>query len=134
MTDTAEFTFEYTPKSISETHWYAIAEQAGATPNVSYDDTAYLVKVDVSLSGERSLDTSEKIYKAVPGSRKLEEVTGDNVGVTFENVAIKYAGFELPLTKQILTTLGKNLPLNDRKFSFDLYEGDNSAAEATSGC
>lgn len=131
-TDTAEFTFEYTPKSISETHWYAIAEQAGATPNVSYDDTAYLVKVDVSLSGERSLDTSEKIYKAVPGSRKLEEVTGDNVGVTFENVAIKYAGFELPLTKQILTTLGKNLPLNDRKFSFDLYEGDNSAAEATS--
>lgn len=130
--DSAEFTFEYTPKSISETHWYAIAEQAGATPNVSYDDTAYLVKVDVSLSGERSLDTSEKIYKAVPGSRKLEEVTGDNVGVTFENVAIKYAGFELPLTKQILTTLGKNLPLNDRKFSFDLYEGDNSAAEATS--
>lgn len=131
-TDTAEFTFEYTPKSISETHWYAIAEQAGATPNVSYDDTAYLVKVDVSLSGERSLDTSEKIYKAVPGSRKVEEVTGDNVSVTFENVAIKYAGFELPLTKQILTTLGKNLPLNDRKFSFDLYEGDNSAAEATS--
>lgn len=130
-TDTAEFTFEYTPKSINETHWYAIAEQAGATPNVSYDDTAYLVKVDVSLSGERSLDTSEKIYKAVPGSPKLEEVTDDNVGVTFENVAIKYAGFELPLTKQILTTLEKSLPLNDRTFSFDLYEGDNPAAEAT---
>ena len=124
-TDTAEFTFEYTPKSINETHWYAIAEQAGATPNVSYDDTAYLVKVDVSLSGERSLDTSEKIYKAVPGSPKLEEVTDDNVGVTFENVAIKYAGFELPLTKQILTTLEKSLPLNDRTFSFALYEGEN---------
>lgn len=129
-TDTGEFAFGYTPKSINETHWYAIAERPGTTADVSYDDTAYLVKIDVSLSGERSLGTSEKIYKAVPGSRKLEEVTGDNVGITFENVAIKYAGFELPLTKQILTTLGAPLSLNERAFGFALYEGENPAAEA----
>ena len=129
-TDTDEFTFEYTPKSISETHWYAIAEQAGTTLNVSYDDTAYLVRVDVSLSGERSLETTKTVWKTVAGQSELVQLPETEIGVTFNNVVMKYAGFNLGLTKQILTTLGKNLPLNDRTFSFDLYEGENPAAEA----
>lgn len=124
-TDTAEFTFEYTPKSISETHWYAIAEQAGTTLNVSYDDTAYLVRVDVSLSGERSLETTKTIWKTVAGQSELVQLPETEIDVTFNNVVMKYAGFNLGLTKQILTTLGKNLPLNDRRFSFALYEGEN---------
>lgn len=123
-------TEEYTAPG---TYWYAIAEQNGGSQDVAngvdYDGAAYLVKVDVKLSdNKRGLETNKTIYKAAYGETALENVAV--AGVKFENVAMKYAGFNLGLTKQILTTLGKNLPLNDRTFSFDLYEGENPAAEA----
>ena len=41
--NTGTFTLNYKPKAAEETHWYAIAEQAGTTPGVVYDPTAYLV-------------------------------------------------------------------------------------------
>ena len=124
-------TEEYTAPG---TYWYAIAEQSGGTQNVAsgvdYDGTAYLVKVDVTLSTDkRSLKARPTIYKAATGATALEDAT--TVGVKFENVAMKYAGFNLGLTKQILTTLGKNVPLGNRTFSFALYEGENPSEEAT---
>lgn len=128
------FKLSYEPKKQSEikTYWYAIAEKRGETEDVSYDETAYLVKVDLKLVDDgRRLEAKKTIWKTVAGQSELVPLPETEIGVTFTNVAMKYAGFSLGLTKQILTTLGKNLPLND-KFSFDLYEGDNSAAEATS--
>lgn len=123
-------TEEYTTPG---TYWYAIAEQNGGTQDVAngvdYDGTTYLVKVDVTLSeNKRSLETNPTIYKAATGATALEDAT--EIGVKFENVAMEYAEFNLGLTKQILTTLGAPLPLNDRKFSFALYEGENPIAEA----
>lgn len=123
-------TEEYTAPG---TYWYAIAEQNGGTQDVAngvdYDGTTYLVKVDVTLSeNKRSLESNPTIYKAAAGATALEDAT--EIGVKFENVAMEYAEFNLGLTKQILTTLGAPLSLNDRKFSFALYEGENPIAEA----
>ena len=81
------FSFDYKPKAAEETHWYAIAEQAGATPGVVYDTTAYLVKITTSLAEDgRSLSTSKVVYKTVPDSQELQEVS-DELGVVFNNVA-----------------------------------------------
>lgn len=85
--NTGAFTLNYKPKAAEETHWYAIAEQAGTTPGVVYDPTAYLVKVTTTLADDgRSLSTSKVVYKTVPDSRKLQEVS-DEMGVVFNNVA-----------------------------------------------
>lgn len=131
-TNSDAFTFDYAPTTPEETHWYAIAEQHGRTTDVSYDDTAYLVKVDVKLAeNQRSLETTKTIWKTVAGESELVQLPETEIGVTFNNVAMKYAGFNLGLTKQILTTLGKNVPLNNRTFSFALYEGENPSEEAT---
>lgn len=131
-TNSDAFTFDYAPTTPEETHWYAIAEQHGRTADVSYDDTAYLVKVDVKLAeNQRSLETTKTIWKTVAGESELVQLPETEIGVTFNNVAMKYAGFNLGLTKQILTTLGKNVPLNNRTFSFALYEGENPSEEAT---
>lgn len=131
-TNSDAFTFDYAPTTPEETHWYAIAEQHGRTADVSYDDTAYLVKVDVKLAeNQRSLETTKTIWKTVAGENELVQLPETEIGVTFNNVAMKYAGFNLGLTKQILTTLGKNVPLNNRTFSFALYEGENPSEEAT---
>ena len=131
-TNSDVFTFDCAPTTPEETHWYAIAEQHGRTADVSYDDTAYLVKVDVKLAeNQRSLETTKTIWKTVAGESELVQLPETEIGVTFNNVAMKYAGFNLGLTKQILTTLGKNVPLNNRTFSFALYEGENPSEEAT---
>lgn len=131
-TNSDAFTFDYAPTTPEETHWYAIAEQHGRTADVSYDDTAYLVKVDVKLAeNQRSLETTKTIWKTVAGESELVQLPETEIGVTFNNVAMKYAGFNLGLTKQILTTLGKNVPLNNRTFNFALYEGENPSEEAT---
>lgn len=131
-TNSDAFTFDYAPTTPEETHWYAIAEQHGRTADVSYDDTAYLVKVDVKLAeNQRSLETTKTIWKTVAGESELVQLPETEIGVTFNNVAMKYAGFNLGLTKQILTTLGKNVPLNNRTFSFALYEGENPSEEST---
>lgn len=70
-------TEEYTAPG---TYWYAIAEQSGGTQNVAsgvdYDGTAYLVKVDVTLSTDkRSLKARPTIYKAATGATALEDAT-----------------------------------------------------------
>lgn len=125
-TDAKTFKFNYAPTTAEETHWYVIAEQPGTTADVSYDDTAYLVKIDVALADDgRSLETTKTIWKTVAGQSELVQLPETEIGVTFNNVVMKYAGFNLGLTKQILTTLEKSLPLNDRRFSFALYEGEN---------
>ena len=131
-TNSDAFTFDYEPTVPEETHWYAIAEQPGETADVSYDDTAYLVKVDVTLAeNQRSLETTKTIWKTVAGKSELVQLPETEIDVTFNNVAMKYAGFNLGLTKQILTTLEENVPLNNRTFSFALYEGENPSEEAT---
>lgn len=125
-TDVETFKFDYAPTAAEETHWYVIAEQPGRTADVSYDDTAYLVRIDTKLAeNKRSLETTKTIWKTVAGQSELVQLPETEIGVTFENVAMKYAGFNLGLTKQILTTLEKSLSLNDRTFSFALYEGEN---------
>lgn len=126
-------TEEYTAPG---TYWYAIAEQNGGTQNVDsgvdYDGTTYLVKVDVTLSPDkRSLETSPTIYKAPAGATALENAT--EAGIKFENVAMEYAGFNLGLTKQILTTLDESLQLNGKTFNFALYDGESKVAEGTTG-
>lgn len=86
-TDAETFKFDYAPTTAEETHWYAIAEQPGATAGVVYDTTAYLVKITTTLSEDgRSLSTAKKVYKTVSDSSELQEVAGD-IGVTFTNVA-----------------------------------------------
>lgn len=131
-TNSDAFTFDYAPTTPEETHWYAIAEQPGETADVSYDDTAYLVKVDVTLAeNQRSLETTKTIWKTVAGKSELVQLPETEIGVAFNNVAMRYAGFNLGLTKQILTTLGKDVPLNNRTFSFALYEGENPSEEST---
>lgn len=131
-TNSDAFTFDYAPTTPEETHWYAIAEQPGETADVSYDVTAYLVKVDVTLAeNQRSLETTKTIWKTVAGKSELVQLPETEIGVAFNNVAMRYVGFNLGLTKQILTTLGKDVPLNNRTFSFALYEGENPSEEST---
>ncbi|WP_305299749.1 Spy0128 family protein [Parvibacter caecicola] len=109
------------------THWYAIAEAKGEIEDISYDDTVYLVKVDVTLSDDgRSLETTKTTWKSEAGSKELTPV-GDNK-IEFKNVGIKYYSFGFDLTKQILTTLDK--PLNfgdDRSFAFELRDENGNA-------
>lgn len=133
-----DFNFTYEQPG---THWYVINEKkevnidgshADAAPEISYDETAYLVKIDVEVfNGGRSLKTTKTVWRTVAGKNGFLKLVSDNEdGVVFTNVAIKYAGFNLSLNKQILTTLGKNLSLSDRTFGFALYEGENPSAEA----
>ncbi|WP_282191013.1 SpaA isopeptide-forming pilin-related protein [Adlercreutzia caecimuris] len=97
--NTGTFTLNYKPKAAEETHWYAIAEQAGTTPGVVYDPTAYLVKVTTTLADDgRSLSTSKVVYKTVPDSRKLQEVS-DEVGVVFNNVATPKGSWQFQADK-----------------------------------
>lgn len=97
--NTGTFTLNYKPKAAEETHWYAIAEQAGTTPGVVYDPTAYLVKITTTLAeGGRSLSTSKVVYKTVPDSRKLQEVS-DKMGVVFNNVATPKGSWQFQADK-----------------------------------
>lgn len=126
------FEFTYMTKEDVKPHWYAIAENPGTQEDVSYDDTAYLVKVDVAVApGGRSLDTGRTIYKVVPGSTTLEQVQKDN-GVTFTNVKMEYALFNFALNKQVVTTLPNQIvgwnDLSDvnKKFHFSVYDLSNN--------
>lgn len=109
------------------THWYAIAEAKGETKDISYDDTAYLVKVDVTLFDDgRSLKTAKTTWKSEAGSKDLTPVDANKI--EFKNVGIKYYDFGFDLTKQILTTL--DIPLNfgdDRSFAFELRDENGKA-------
>lgn len=97
--NTGTFTLNYKPKAAEETHWYAIAEQAGTTPGVVYDPTAYLVKITTTLAEDgRSLSTSKVVYKTVPDSRKLQEVS-DEMGVVFNNVATPKGSWQFQADK-----------------------------------
>lgn len=133
---TKAFEFTYKTKDDLKSHWYAIAENPGNQEDVSYDDTAYLVKVDVTVaSGGRRLDTERTIYKVVPGSTTLEQVQED-IGVTFTNVKMKYAPFNLVLNKQVVTTLPNqvvgwnNLSEANKTFHFSVYDSSDPAKEA----
>lgn len=121
------FNISYEPKEAQETYWYAIAEERGNAEDVSYDETAYLVKVELKLAEDGHSFTTEKtIWKTKPGTRELEKV--DTAGAVFENVAMQYEGFGIGLTKQILTTLGAPLQLGSRTFNFALYDGETEVA------
>lgn len=118
-------------------HWYAIAEEPSENEveeGVSYDKTTYLVRVVVTLSEDgRTLDKQLTKWEVEPGSTDLKQVDPD-VAVSFENVGMKYAGFNLDLNKRILTTLGGDIPLNGRTFNFALYDGAKEVATgATDG-
>lgn len=89
-TDEGSFTFGYVPQATEETHWYAIAEQPGATAGVVYDTTAYLVKITTKVVDEgRSVTTSTVVYKTAPDSEdpNVLKKVGGAIGVTFTNVA-----------------------------------------------
>ena len=91
---TKAFEFTYKTKDDLKSHWYAIAENPGNQEDVSYDDTAYLVKVDVALAaGGRSLETTKTIYRVTPGSDKLDLVT--EAAVTFTNVKMNMSCLSL---------------------------------------
>ncbi|BAN78230.1 SpaA isopeptide-forming pilin-related protein [Adlercreutzia equolifaciens] len=127
---TANFKFKYAPRS-NETHWYAIAEIPGSTEGADYDGAAYLLKIDVTVNKDtRTVSTDKTIWKAMPGKTELTQIDADKVEVVFENVAIKYAGFDLNLTKQILSTLEDKLQLNGKQFDFELYEGNPISEDA----
>lgn len=139
-----DFNFTYEQPG---THWYVINEKkevnidgshADAAPEISYDETAYLVKIDVEVSnGGRGLKTTKTVWRTVAdknGFLKLvsdDKVSDDKVSVAFTNVAMKYADFNLDLNKQILTTLGGDIPLNGRIFNFALYDGAKEVATGT---
>lgn len=117
------------------THWYLISETSGdkttdSGTEVDYDKTVYLVRVGVTESNDhRSLETVKTTWKASDASAsKLAKVESAE-NVSFTNVAMKYAGFELGLTKRILTTLGDNLDLDNRTFTFSLFDGDKVVVE-----
>lgn len=106
-------------------HWYLITEAKDESKTeVSFDESAYLYKVKVELIGNKTLKaTIDGKWKANSASAGFSAI-GTNDATVFENVAIKYAGFNLELTKKIITTLGSKLPLSNRTFSFELYEGN----------
>lgn len=124
-----EKTFELGEYTEEGTYWYALAEKCGNVAGVSYDKTTYLVRVVVTLSEDgRTLNKQLTKWEVEPGSTDLKQVDPD-VAVSFENVGMKYAGFNLDLKKQILTTLGGDIPLNDRTFNFALYDGAKEVAK-----
>lgn len=132
---TKAFEFTYKTKDDLKSHWYAIAENPGNQEDVSYDDTAYLVKVDVTLAADgRSLKTTKTIYKVTPDSDKLDLVTED--AVTFTNVKMEYCLFELALTKQVITTIQNqvadwdDLSETNKTFHFSVYDSSDPAKEA----
>lgn len=126
-----EKTFELGEYTEEGTYWYALAEKCGNVAGVSYDKTTYLVRVVVTLSEDgRTLNKQLTKWEVEPGSTDLKQVDPD-VAVSFENVGMKYAGFNLDLNKQILTTLGGDIPLNDRTFNFALYDGAKEVATGT---
>lgn len=131
------FEFTYKTKDDLKSHWYAIAENPGNQEDVSYDDTAYLVKVDVALAADgRSLETTKTIYKVVPGSSTLESVPVTEDAVTFTNVKMEYDLFELALTKQVITTIQNqvagwdDLSAANKTFHFSMYNSSDPAQEA----
>lgn len=132
---TKAFEFTYKTKDDLKSHWYAIAENPGNQEDVSYDDTAYLVKVDVTLAADgRSLKTTKTIYKVTPDSDKLDLVTEG--AVTFTNVKMGYGLFELALTKQVITTIQNqvagwdDLSEANKTFHFSVYDSSDPAKEA----
>lgn len=132
-----EFTYKPETKDDLKSYWYAIAENPGNQEDVSYDDTAYLVKVDVALAaGGRSLETAKTIYKVAPGSSTLESIPVTEDAVTFTNVKMEYAPFELALTKQVITTIQDQVvdwnDLSDfnKTFHFSVYDDSDPAQEA----
>lgn len=129
------FEFTYKTRDDLKSHWYAIAENPGNQEDVSYDDTAYLVKVDVALvAGGRSLETTKTIYRVTPGSDKLDLVKED--AVTFTNVKMEYELFELALTKQVITTIQdqvagwNDLSGANKTFRFSVYDSSDPVKEA----
>lgn len=132
---TKAFEFTYKTKDDLKSHWYAIAENPGNQEDVSYDDTAYLVKVYVTLAADgRSLKTTKTIYKVTPDSDKLDLVTEG--AVTFTNVKMGYGLFELALTKQVITTIQNqvagwdDLSEANKTFHFSVYDSSDPAKEA----
>lgn len=132
---TKAFEFTYKTKDDLKSHWYAIAENPGNQEDVSYDDTAYLVKVDVTLAADgRSLKTTKTIYKVTPDSDKLDLVKEG--AVTFTNVKMGYGLFELALTKQVITTIQNqvagwdDLSEANKTFHFSVYDSSDPAKEA----
>lgn len=132
-----EFTYKPETKDDLKSYWYAIAENPGNQEDVSYDDTAYLVKVDVALAADgRSLETAKTIYKVAPGSSTLESIPVTEDAVTFTNVKMEYAPFELALTKQVITTIQDQVvdwnDLSDfnKTFHFSVYDDSDPAQEA----
>lgn len=136
-----DFSFTYEQPG---THWYVINEKkevnidgshASTAPEISYDETVYLVKIDVSVAeGGRSLKTTKIIYKAAPGSttlKKVENAEGD-IGVTFTNVKMEYVPFKLALNKQVITPIQNQVvgwsDLSDvnKKFHFSVYDPENN--------
>lgn len=129
------FEFTYKTRNDLKSHWYAIAENPGNQEDVSYDDTAYLVKVDVALVADgRSLETTKTIYRVTPGSDKLDLVKED--AVTFTNVKMEYELFELALTKQVITTIQdqvagwNDLSAANKTFRFSVYDSSDPVKEA----
>lgn len=100
-TDEKTFTFNYKPQAAEEKHWYAIAEQPGATAGVVYDTTAYLVKITTTvIDGGRRLETSKSIYRTDPNSAELQKVEAtDEIGVTFNNVATPKGSWQFQADK-----------------------------------
>ena len=123
-----QFKRDYKQEDVG-THWYLLNEAKDDNrKDVSFDEAAYLYKVKVELVQNKTLKaTVDGKWKADSADEQFAAIRhNDTPG--FENVAIKYDGFDLSLTKQILSTL----ELDGRQFDFELYEGNPRAETSMS--
>jgi len=127
-----QFERDYKQEDVG-THWYLLNEAKDDNrKDVSFDEAAYLYKVKVELVQNKTLKAT------VDGKWKADSADGQFAAIRhngtprFENVAIKYDGFDLSLTKQILSTLDDELELDGRQFDFELYEGNPRAENSMS--
>jgi pilin isopeptide linkage protein len=100
------------------TYSYALREEAGSAPGVTYDNTIYTVVATVTNTGEGTMDVSWSFG----GARS------DSSSVTFTNSYHTYPGAASIVATKVL----KNATLAAGEFSFELVGPDGSVVETAS--
>lgn len=119
----AHFTINYNAEGV---YYYHLTEQIGSLAGMTYDRTTYLVTVTVSKKTEDS-----NVLTAAYTMHKVKDENG-NVLPTPEAVKLDKVSFEnkYQLSSATWTPEGikklEGRTLNDREFSFELYETDES--------
>lgn len=118
---------KYTSLEDARTHYYVVKEQIpeGADKDnkfgcITYDDTEYLVTVEVVDQGNGTLAVSDPIYQVIGDDNKVTQAEVDSVNFTNTHTP---AAITYDITgKKTLKKDGAGVSLDGKQFEFALYE------------